>query len=185
MSHAEFTRAVAAATTIRLKDGRPALIRRATPDDAAALTELVNIVGQEAKFVLRERATWTLDEERQTLAAADGTRSVFFVAEIAGRVVGIMSLARGRWSKDQHVAEFGVSCHPDFRGIGVGSALLLQGIEWARHVGVRKLTLEVFATNEVAIALYRKMGFSEEARLGGEYVIDGRPVDAVLMARWL
>lgn len=172
-------------TRVQLRDGRTAVIRQAVPDDAPAITEYVNIIGAEGRFVLRERATWTIDEERRTLAAADGQHAVFFVARIDGRLSGLINLTRGRWTKDAHLAEFGMSCLPDCRGIGLGTALLTRGMSWARSVGVRKLTLEVFGTNDRAIALYRKMGFSEEARLQGQYVIEGRPVEGVLMAAWL
>jgi RimJ/RimL family protein N-acetyltransferase len=173
------------ATRTPLKDGRTAVIRPAVPDDAAAITEFVNVIGAEGRFVLRERATWTLEEERRTLAAADGRHSIFFLAEISNRLSGMITLSRGRWAKDAHLAEFGMSCLPECRGIGLGAALLHRGIEWANSVGVRKLTLEVFATNDRAIALYRKTGFIEEARLRSQYMIEGKPVDGVLMAKWL
>jgi len=176
---------MAATRMVSLKDGRTALIRRATPDDAGSITEHVNLVGGESRFVLRERATWTLDQERATLSAASGSQSAFFVAEVSGRLSGLINLGRGMWSKDAHVAELGMSCLPECRGVGLGAALLAVGIEWARSVGVRKLTLKVFATNERAIALYRKSGFVEEARLQGQYLIDGQPVDSLLMARWI
>lgn len=179
------TRSMTAATIVRLGDGRSGLVRRASPDDAEGITALVNTVGAEGRFVLRDRATWTLEEERQTLAAADGTVSVFLVAELSERICGMMNLSRGRWPKNSHVAEFGMSCLPECRRIGLGAALLAQGIEWARDGGVRKLALEVFASNEAAISLYRKMGFEVEARLKGEFVIDGAPVDGLRMALWL
>jgi RimJ/RimL family protein N-acetyltransferase len=172
-------------TRVPLRDGRTAQIRPAVPDDAEAITNYVNVIGAEGKYVLRERATWSIEEERRTLAAADGRQSAFFVAEISGRLSGLISLARGRWAKDAHQANFGMSCLPACRGVGLGTALLVQGIAWARSVGVRKLSLEVFATNDRAIALYRKMGFEEEARLRGQYIIDGKPVDEVVMAQWL
>jgi RimJ/RimL family protein N-acetyltransferase len=168
----------------RLRDGRIAIIRPAVPEDARSITEYVNIIGAEERFVLRERATWTIEEERRTLAAGDGHYAAFFVAEISGCLSGIINLARGRWRKDAHLAEFGMSCLPDCRGIGLGTALMTRGMAWARSVGVRKLTLEVFASNERAISLYRKMGFAEEARLRGQYIIDGQLVDSVLMAIW-
>jgi RimJ/RimL family protein N-acetyltransferase len=170
---------------VRLKGDRIATVRPATADDAQTITELVNIVGAERRFVLRERATWSLEEERTTLASAGGHRAAFFVAEVDGSIRGIINLRRGEWSKDRHLAELGMSCLPEYRSIGLGTALLERGIEWARSVGVRKLTLEVFATNVAAIALYRKKGFQEEARLRGQYVIDGAPIDGVLMALWL
>jgi RimJ/RimL family protein N-acetyltransferase len=169
----------------RLKDGRVATIRLAVPDDAAAITDFVNVVGREKRWVLRERATWTLEEERKTLGAADGTDSAFFVAEIDGRLCATLNVARGRWPKNAHVAEFGMACLPDCRGVGLGTALLRHALDWARSVGVQKVTLEVFASNEPALALYRKMGFEEEGRRRREFLVDGNLTDGVLMARWL
>ena len=52
----------------------------------------------------------------------------------------------------------------EWRGRGVGSALLAAVIEWARERGLHKLSLGVFAHNAAAIALYRKFGFVEEGR---------------------
>jgi RimJ/RimL family protein N-acetyltransferase len=59
------------------------------------------------------------------------------------------------------------------------------GLAWVRTSGVRKLTLGVFATNEVALRLYRRLGFPEEGRLRGQVILDGVPVDEILMALWL
>jgi ribosomal protein S18 acetylase RimI-like enzyme len=57
----------------------------------------------------------------------------------------------------------------DWRGRGVGSALLAAGIDWGRERGLHKLSLDVFAHNERAIALYRKFGFVEEGRRAKHY----------------
>jgi len=172
-------------TEHRLKDGRIATLRRATPDDAEAITRFVDLIGSERRYVLRERATWTLEEERRTLSSADGRDAVFLIAEIDGQLSGLLNVARGRSPKNAHVAEFGMSCHPECRRIGLGTALLERALDWARSVGIRKMNLEVFASNSGAIALYRKMGFEEEGRRRGEFIIDGVPVDGILMARWL
>jgi ribosomal protein S18 acetylase RimI-like enzyme len=57
----------------------------------------------------------------------------------------------------------------EWRGRGVGSALLAAAIEWAREYGLHKLSLGVFAHNAAAIALYRKFGFVEEGRHVKQY----------------
>ena len=169
----------------RLKDGQVARLRLATPDDAAAVTAFVNVVGGERRFVLRERATWSLEEEQKTLGTADGRESAFFLGEVGGRLVGLLNIGRGRWPKNRHVAEFGMSCHPDFRRLGVGTALLNRALTWAQSVGVQKVTLEVFSSNAPAIALYLRMGFVEEGRRFREFLIEDELVDGILMARWL
>jgi ribosomal protein S18 acetylase RimI-like enzyme len=52
----------------------------------------------------------------------------------------------------------------EWRGLGVGSALLAAAVERARAHGLHKLSLAVFPHNEAAIALYRRFGFVEEGR---------------------
>ena len=52
----------------------------------------------------------------------------------------------------------------EWRGRGVGSALLAAAIDWARAQGLHKVSLSVFPHNAAAIALYRKFGFVEEGR---------------------
>jgi ribosomal protein S18 acetylase RimI-like enzyme len=69
-----------------------------------------------------------------------------------------------------------------YRRIGLGEALLRTGLEWSRAQGIRKVRLGVFATNESAIALYKKLGFVEEGRLNEEVILDGNPVDEMLLA---
>jgi ribosomal protein S18 acetylase RimI-like enzyme len=57
----------------------------------------------------------------------------------------------------------------EWRGRGVGSALLAAAIEWARERGLHKLSLSVFPHNTAGIALYRKFGFVEEGRHVKQY----------------
>jgi RimJ/RimL family protein N-acetyltransferase len=146
--------------------------------------DYINVVGPGSRFILAGRATWTLEEERQTLAAADGKESVSYLAEISGRISGMINLWRGKFPKTAHVASFGMGCAPDCTGIGLGTALLSQGIDWARSAGVCKLAMGVFASNDRAIALYRKMGFAEEGRLRGQFMLDGELIDEIRMALW-
>ena len=60
--------------------------------------------------------------------------------------------------------ELGMLVDREWRGRGVGTALLQASIDWARDQGLHKLCLEVFAHNTAAIARYRTCGFVEEGR---------------------
>src|SRR6266436_8870933 len=66
-----------------------------------------------------------------------------------------------------HVASLGMAVAPEWRGRGVGSALMAEAIAWARAHGVEKLALSVYPDNQRALALYAKFGFVEEGRLTG------------------
>jgi RimJ/RimL family protein N-acetyltransferase len=169
----------------RLRDGRSARIRRAEPEDADEFIRNFGTIAAEGDLVMSERSTRTVEEVQVQFRDADPQHGLWLVAEVEGRPVGGANFARGRWSKNAHTAELGVALLPEFRGFGLGEAMLQAGIVWARAVGVQKLKLGVFASNERALALYRKMGFAEEGRLKEEVVIRGRRVDEILMALWV
>lgn len=58
---------------------------------------------------------------------------------------------------------------PDYRRQGIAAALVCKLIESLKAKGVRCLTLEVRASNEPAICLYKKLGFFEIGRRPGYY----------------
>jgi ribosomal protein S18 acetylase RimI-like enzyme len=84
--------------------------------------------------------------------AADGTRLGFISLRVSTDVAGT---ARG------HVADLGVTV--DARRIGVGTALMKAGEEWAHDRGLRELSLDVWSTNEPALAFYRRLGYTAES----------------------
>ena len=68
--------------------------------------------------------------------------------------------------------------HPDYRGAGVGQALLGAAHDLARARGSCKLTLEVLSGNGVAMRSYARFGFAN-------YQLDPAAGQAVLMQKWL
>lgn len=54
---------------------------------------------------------------------------------------------------------------PAHRGLGLGSALLLQAVHGFRRAGLGRAFLEVTAQNEAAIRLYRRLGFRRSKTL--------------------
>jgi [ribosomal protein S18]-alanine N-acetyltransferase len=52
-----------------------------------------------------------------------------------------------------------VAIRPEFRGRGIGTALLHHVLAEARNLGARRATLEVRASNEGARRLYDRLGF--------------------------
>lgn len=92
--------------------------------------------------------------------AASWTLEGTLVAETPNGLVGSIHVQGSRHG----FAEIGMAVRREWRGRGVGSALLDAAEEWARGNGVHKLSLDVFVHNERAIGLYRKHGFVEEGR---------------------
>ena len=52
-----------------------------------------------------------------------------------------------------------IAVHPDFRGQGIGQALLAAVADHGRKLGCCKVTLEVRSDNDRAMSAYRRAGF--------------------------
>jgi ribosomal-protein-alanine N-acetyltransferase len=75
-----------------------------------------------------------------------------------------------------HVKDLAV--HPDARGQGLGRTLLHRALETLSRAGAALVKLEVRATNDVALDLYRSEGFEPLRRIP-RYYADGE--DAFVM----
>jgi ribosomal protein S18 acetylase RimI-like enzyme len=137
----------------------PLLVRLAGDEDRLPLAGLIAAVAEERDGIATEppvdvRALaerWRVDE---TLIAA-----------VEPGIVGLLRVEATRFG----FGRVAMAVARDWRGRGVGSALLAAAIEWAREQGLHKLVLDVFPHNEAAIALYRKFGFVEEGRRVKQY----------------
>lgn len=168
-----------------MKDGRTCTIRRAVEGDAEVLMRNINDIGAEGEFILTERVTNSVRQEKDWIRSFDNQNSVLYVAEVEGRVVGQVDARISSFAKARHVANLGIAIIVGYRELGIGRLLMERGIAWMRLRKVEKATLEVFSTNERALALYRKMGFEVEGVRKRHYKVRGAYVDDVLMAMWL
>ncbi|MBU3697721.1 N-acetyltransferase [Dechloromonas sp.] len=71
-----------------------------------------------------------------------------------------------------------VVVHADYRGRGIGRALLAWAEQRARDLGCCKLTLEVLANNSTALAAYERAGFAP-------YVLDPAAGQALFLQKLL
>jgi ribosomal protein S18 acetylase RimI-like enzyme len=107
------------------------------------------------------------------------------VAEDGDAVAGYVQLGRATplASNDHVVAITGLAIGPAHRRRGIAGLLLDAAVATARARGARRLTLRVLAPNAPARALYERAGFVVEGVLREEFLLAGRYVDDVLMAR--
>ncbi len=110
--------------------------------------------------------------------------SIQLVAEVDGRVVGILGLHPEQNPRRRHAAMLGVAVHDDFHGQGIGSALVASALDLADNwLGLRRIELQVFVDNTAAVQLYQKFGFEIEGTLRDFALRDGEYVDAYAMAQ--
>lgn len=67
---------------------------------------------------------------------------------------------------DQDTPELGMAILSEFRGKGIGTALLNQLLEEAKKKGIKKLSLSVDPKNRAAVHLYQRFGFIEVGIVG-------------------
>jgi RimJ/RimL family protein N-acetyltransferase len=119
----------------------------------AAVAEERDAIGTEPPVDIEARAaSWTLEGTFVAVAVA--------VAVAGSELLGSLHVEPNRHG----YGELGMAIVREWRGRGVGSALMAAAIEWAREQGLHKLSLGVWPHNAAAIALYRKFGFVEEGR---------------------
>lgn len=87
------------------------------------------------------------------------------VADFNGKIVGWILFHSQSRKRFAHVGSFGMMIAKDYRENGIWQLLIQSLLNWAeKHPVIEKVCLGVFSTNHRAIALYKKMGFSEEGR---------------------
>jgi RimJ/RimL family protein N-acetyltransferase len=153
-------------------------VRPARQEDLDGLVDLTATVAAEGRWIGAEAP---LDRERRRRALADrlaAERALLLVAEADGQPIGELWMDVAPYG----VADLGMLVAEEWRGRGVGSALLRAGIDWARQTSAHKVSLQVWPHNQAAIALYEKFGFRREGLLRRHYRRrNGELWDAVVM----
>ena len=115
---------------------------------------------------------------RSTIAAGDPQ----LVALAHGTVIGWCDVLRGTRDGHRHIGTLGMGLLPEWRGKGIGRALITEAIARARTAGMSRIALDVHATNARAMALYESVGFVREGVKRNAFLADGRFDDVVMMA---
>ncbi|MGC8612149.1 MAG: GNAT family N-acetyltransferase [Athalassotoga sp.] len=109
--------------------------------------------------------------------------STTLVAELDGKLVGSaeLNVFKGR---RRHCAALGISVHDDYQHKGIGTALMKALLDLADNwYNLKRIELEVYTDNEIAINMYKKFGFTIEGTLKCYAIRNGEYIDAYLMAR--
>jgi len=132
-------------------------IRRATETDFIAMWPIFHaVVASGTSYVFAP------DTNRQ--AAFEywfGAGSHTYVAQEAGRIIGMYKLMANHRDLGSHVANASFMVSPEHSGHGAGEAMGLHCLSEARRAGFAAMQFNfVVSTNDAAVALWKKLGFA-------------------------
>lgn len=153
--------------TITLKNGKECIIRNAVGGDGQAVLDIFNLTHEQTDFLSSypDQTAFDAEFERTFLTEIEKSeKEVYLCAIVEGRIVGTADVFGVGANKVSHRGEFGIAIDRAYWGMGIGRALTKACIQCAKAAGYAQLELEVVGDNENAVALYRKMGFTEFGR---------------------
>ena len=138
------------------------LLRDATLNDIPAITAIYN------HAVLHSTAIWNyavIDEQNRVdwLQQRQAQRYPVLVAvDDAGEVLGYASFGDWRpFDGYQHTVEHSVYVREGQQGAGIGKALMLELIAWAKQLDKHVMVAAVDADNTPSIKLHQALGFQQ------------------------
>lgn len=135
------------------------LFRKATLADLPGILETERLCFGDDSF-----------SERQFRYLVSRSNGSFFVREEEGRIAAYACLLFHTGTRNVRI--YSIAVHPEFRNRKIGQAMMDAAMSFALGCGARKITLEVNVSNESAIRLYKKNGFTTCGLLP-EYYHDG------------
>ncbi len=160
-------------------------IRAIAPVEAEDYYSLVNEVKDEGKFLFATIRI-PLENMRKYLAQHyESSNPVLGAFDDKGKLLGWIDINISNIEELAHIGTIAMGVRKSSRGQGIGGALLDACVNQARELGLEKLELEVFASNSVARALYKKKGFFEEGIRLKKRKFEGHYDDLVCMGMFL
>jgi RimJ/RimL family protein N-acetyltransferase len=109
--------------------------------------------------------------------------SLLIIAVYEGQLIGNIDLSGRQREIMQHTGEIGMGMLKEWRNAGLGTALLIALIDWAKENPIlEKLCLGVYVENKAGLALYTKLGFTEDGRQNNFFKQNNRYYDNIIMS---
>ena len=157
------------------------LIRDTLPDDAKAVSVLVDAVARERRY-LAGTSGFSEESTVSFIALVKAAKGVHLVALVGDAVVGWCDITPASFEGMTHVGRLGMGVKAGFRGQGFGKGLLKAGLNRAFMQGLERVEIEVFRSNESAVRFYEAHGFLREGVKVGARKLDGMVDDILLFA---
>ena len=122
------------------------------------------------------------DRQRIERWTSNLENAIILVGTDEDRIVGHLQVSIAANSRFRGIGELFIYLHQGYQNIGLGRALMQEGISMARDRGLHRIELTVVADNLRGIRLYENVGFQREGLKRENYFgEDGRYHDEVIM----
>lgn len=158
-------------------------IRRAIESDFIAMWPIFQaVIASGTTYVFGKE---TSDEDAFSYWFAPGVTS--YVAESDGQIIGMYKLVANHRDLGSHVANASFMVNPGYGGKGVGKEMGWHCLREAKKAGYLAMQFNfVVSTNEAAVALWKKLGFTIAGTLPKAFAHQQLGyVDAYVMYRFL
>jgi len=156
-------------------------IRQITENDIEGFYACLDAVARERKYLGLTKAL-PLENMRKWLTKAMERGEIRLIALDGSRIVGWCDIGTSEREGFTHAGRLGMGVLKEYRGQGIGSQLLEEGLSEARDRGLERVELDVYASNTPAIHLYEKFEFMIEGRKRKARKLDGNYEDLIVMA---
>ena len=140
----------------------------------------LDAVSKERRYLALTEAP-PADAVREFIRFAIARRVPQFVALDRKQVIGWCDIFPHEKESFAHVGRLGMGVLPKYRRRGIGRRLAEKTIARAKRNGQERIELEVYASNNSAIALYKSLGFALEGVKKKGRKLDGIYDDVVVM----
>ncbi len=132
-----------------------------------------------------ESLKWSMppyNRERIERMTSDLENKIILVGIDGQRIVGHLQISLATNARFRGTGDLFIYLHQNFQNVGLGAALMNEGLALARARRVHRVELTVVADNHRAIRLYEKAGFQRERLKREKYLAeDGTYHDEIEM----
>ncbi len=151
------------------------------PDLNASYNSCVGVVAEERRYISITHPP-SIDDTSNFIESVRAVDGQIMLAVTGDQVVGWCTTRPHTAEMFRHIADIGMGLLPEFRGRGIGRRLIDNGLTWAWESGFEQVELSVLTNNDIAVKLYRSVGFVEQGVRRRVWKLDGEYRDIMLMA---
>jgi putative acetyltransferase len=150
---------------VGLKDKREVILRPLQIDDGDRLLHMFSTMSENA--LEWGMPPYTKEVVERWLSNIE--KLISLVAIYQGRIVGYAMVFKHAHPREKDIADMGIYLHQDFHDVGLGTMMSKIILSIAEAQGLHRIGLYVAEDNEIAVSLYKKLGFIIEGTMRDAY----------------